>query len=121
MGSREFIESGGAKGDATLDTDAAEWRKKGSTVVWVASGDGIRGFLAIADQVKPTSAEAIARLHELGLKIVMLTGDHADTASHIAGQVKIDTVIAEVTPEKKRDVIAKLQAEGHRVAMAGDV
>ncbi|GAT33203.1 Cu+-exporting ATPase [Terrimicrobium sacchariphilum] len=120
VGSREFMESVGAKFDATLDPEAASLRKTGSTVVWVALGDQILGFLAIADQVKATSAEAIARLHELGLKIVMLTGDHADTASHIAGQVRIDTVIAEVTPEKKRDAISKLQAEGHRVAMAGD-
>jgi Cu+-exporting ATPase len=120
VGSREFLESIGAKADAALDAEAAAWRKKGSTVVWVGTGGSILGFLAIADQVKATSAEAIARLHGMGLKIVMLTGDHADTASHIAGQVKIDTVIAEVTPESKRDAIAKLQAEGHRVAMAGD-
>ncbi|MBN8710839.1 MAG: copper-translocating P-type ATPase [Verrucomicrobia bacterium] len=120
VGSLDFVESVGAKADAVLDAEAVAWRKKGSTVVWVASGDKILGFLAIADRVKATSAEAIARLHELGLKIVMLTGDHADTASHIAGQVKIDTVIAEVTPESKRDAIAKLQTEGHRVAMAGD-
>lgn len=120
VGSREFVEAVGAKADTSLDEEAVGWRKKGSTVVWVGSGGRILGFLAIADQVKVTSAEAIARLHELGLKIVMLTGDHADTASHIAGQVRIDTVIAEVTPEKKRDTIAKLQAEGHRVAMAGD-
>ena len=120
VGSREFLESIGAKADAALDAEAAAWRKKGSTVVWVGTGGSILGFLAIADQVKATSAEAIARLHGMGLKIVMLTGDHADTASHIASQVKIDTVIAEVTPESKRDAVAKLQAEGHRVAMAGD-
>ncbi len=120
IGSRDFVESMGASAVPDFDPVADEWRKRGSTVVWVASGDKVLGFLAIADRVKPTSAEAIARLHELGLKIVMLTGDHADTASHVAGQVRIDTVIAEVTPEKKRDVIAKLQAEGHRVAMAGD-
>ncbi len=73
VGSREFMESVGAKVDATLDPEAASLRKTGSTVVWVALGDQILGFLAIADQVKATSAEAIARLHELGLKIVMLT------------------------------------------------
>ena len=70
--------------------------------------------------VKPTSAEAIARLKALGLRTVLLTGDNATTAQAVADEVGIDEVIAEVMPADKADVIARLQAEGRVVAMAGD-
>ncbi|WP_395360694.1 heavy metal translocating P-type ATPase [Streptomyces sp. YH02] len=83
--------------------------------------DGVaRGTLTVADTVKDTSAEAVARLRGLGLRPVLLTGDHRAVAEAVAAEVGIDEVIAEVLPEEKAEVIRRLQAEGRTVAMVGD-
>ncbi|MFC7929746.1 heavy metal translocating P-type ATPase [Streptomyces cinereoruber] len=83
--------------------------------------DGVaRGILTVADTVKDTSAEAVARLRALGLRPVLLTGDHRAVAEAVADEVGIDEVIAEVLPEGKAEVIRRLQAEGRTVAMVGD-
>ncbi|MFZ4298149.1 heavy metal translocating P-type ATPase [Streptomyces cinereoruber] len=83
--------------------------------------DGVaRGTLTVADTVKDTSAEAVARLRALGLRPVLLTGDHRAVAEAVADEVGIDEVIAEVLPEGKAEVIRRLQAEGRTVAMVGD-
>jgi Cu+-exporting ATPase len=88
----------------------------------IAAGwDGrARAVLAVADTVKPTSADAVARLRALGLRPVLLTGDHAATAHAVAAAVGIDEVVAEVLPAGKADVVRRLQAEGRVVAMVGD-
>src|SRR6202044_2094487 len=95
-------------------------RKEGQTVFFVGIDGIIVGLLAVTDPIKPTTPAAIDALHRLGLKIVMLTGDHAETAKRVAEKLHIDRVEAEVTPEKKHDAIVKLKREGARVAMAGD-
>ncbi|MET7753855.1 heavy metal translocating P-type ATPase [Streptomyces sp. NPDC005389] len=83
--------------------------------------DGVaRGTLTVADTVKDTSAEAVARLRGLGLRPVLLTGDHGAVAEAVAAEVGIDEVIAEVLPEEKAAVVRRLQAEGRTVAMVGD-
>lgn len=83
--------------------------------------DGVaRGTLTVADTVKDTSAEAVARLRGLGLRPVLLTGDHRAVAEAVAAEVGIDEVIAEVLPEEKAEVVRRLQAEGRTVAMVGD-
>ncbi|MGA5493153.1 heavy metal translocating P-type ATPase [Streptomyces cinereoruber] len=83
--------------------------------------DGVaRGTLTVADTVKDTSAEAVARLRALGLRPVLLTGDHRAVAEAVADEVGIDEVIAEVLPEGKAEVIRRLQEEGRTVAMVGD-
>ncbi|WP_406058386.1 heavy metal translocating P-type ATPase [Streptomyces sp. NBC_01077] len=83
--------------------------------------DGLaRGTLTVADTVKDTSAEAVARLRGLGLHPVLLTGDHRAAAEAVAAEVGIDEVIAEVLPEEKAEVVRRLQAEGRTVAMVGD-
>ncbi|MCX5226333.1 cation-translocating P-type ATPase [Streptomyces sp. NBC_00233] len=79
-----------------------------------------RGTLTVADTVKDTSAEAVARLRGLGLRPVLLTGDHKAVAEAVAAEVGIDEVIAEVLPEEKAEVVRRLQAEGRTVAMVGD-
>ncbi|MFB9687499.1 heavy metal translocating P-type ATPase [Amycolatopsis plumensis] len=85
------------------------------------SWDGeVRGLLIVADTIKPTSAQAVAELRELGLTPVLLTGDNAIAAKTIAAQAGIDEVVAEVMPEDKVAVVQRLQAEGHGVAMVGD-
>jgi Cu2+-exporting ATPase/Cu+-exporting ATPase len=74
----------------------------------------------VADAIKPEAKEAVANLHKLGIRVVMLTGDNAQTAAFIAKQVGIDEVVAEVMPEDKLNKIKELQAQGSVVAMAGD-
>jgi P-type Cu+ transporter len=102
----------------TAAKEAAESR--GQTAI-AAGWDGeARAIFVVADTIKPTSAEAIAQLKELGLRPVLLTGDNARTARAIAAEVGIDEVIAEVMPSEKADVVRRLQEQGHVVAMVGD-
>ena len=93
---------------------------EGKTVVAVGWDGAARGILVVADTVKPTSAQAIRELTELGLTPVLLTGDNEAVAKQIAAEVGIETVIAEVMPQEKVDVVARLQREGRVVAMVGD-
>jgi Cu+-exporting ATPase len=87
----------------------------------VVGCDGLaQGVLVVADTVKPTSAEAVGQLNGLGLRTVLLTGDHEASAQRVAGEVGIDTVIADVRPQGKVDAVRALQDEGRVVAMAGD-
>ncbi|MCL2729943.1 MAG: heavy metal translocating P-type ATPase [Actinomycetia bacterium] len=104
------------------ETAAAKARAEaeGRTAVAVAWDGAARGVLVVADTVKPTSAEAIARLRRIGLTPVLLTGDNDAVARRIAAEVGIDQVFAEVLPEDKVDVVARLQGEGRTVAMVGD-
>ena len=97
----------------------------GATVVLVASGSDpkslrLRAALAVRDEPKPTTAKAISELKAMGLRPILLTGDNERAAKFIAAQVGIDDVIAQVLPEDKRDVVARLQGEGANVAMVGD-
>ncbi|MFV0374452.1 heavy metal translocating P-type ATPase [Microbacterium sp.] len=92
----------------------------GATVVAIGRDGTHLGIIAVADTVKPTSAEAITRLRGLGMTPVLLTGDNEGAAREIAGQVGIDEVHAGVTPAGKLDVVRRLQADGHVVAMVGD-
>jgi P-type Cu+ transporter len=101
--------------------DAAE-RMAGEarTPVFVAADGRVLGVIGIADPVKPSSPDAIRRLKEMGLEVVMLTGDHRSTAEAIGRRVGVDRVVAEVLPRGKVEEIRRLQAEGRKVAMVGD-
>jgi Cu+-exporting ATPase len=105
-------------------TNATSFMEKleleGKTAMLIAIDGVFAGVLAVADTVKETSKTAIARLLDLGLEVIMLTGDNERTARAIAQQVGIKLVIAEVLPEQKSAVIEKLQQEGKKVAMVGD-
>ena len=106
--------------DETLAGKADQFRAKGQTVMFVAIDGKPAGLIGVADPIKVTTREAIDRLHAEGLRIVMLTGDNATTARAVAETLGIDEVHADVSPEDKKDVVAKLQASGAVVAMAGD-
>jgi Cu+-exporting ATPase len=105
-----------------LNAARGEAEAGGRTAVLVAWDGAVRALLAVADAVKPTSAEAIAQLRALGLRPLLLTGDNAATARAVAAEVGIDAgdAVAEVLPADKTAVVARLQAEGRVVAMVGD-
>ena len=105
-------------GDLNGQADAL--RAEGATVVYVAIGGEVAGFLAITDPIKESTPEALADLAREGLRIVMLTGDHATTASAVANRLGIEEFEAGVLPDRKSDVVQQLQSEGRVVAMAGD-
>jgi P-type Cu+ transporter len=92
----------------------------GRTLLFVARDKKIIGIIAVADPVKPTTREAIAKLHRQGIRVLMLTGDNRSTAEAVAAELGIDEIRAEVLPDAKNAVVKQLQAEGHTVAMAGD-
>ena len=102
------------------EAQLAAFADDGCTPLIFAEDDRVIGILAAADVEKATSREAIARFHEMGIEVVMLTGDNARTAEAIRRRMGIEKVIAGVLPENKAAHIKKLQSEGHRVAMIGD-
>jgi Cu+-exporting ATPase len=111
--------------DAATDRDGLtgrveDLRREGQTVVFVAVDGRLAGLLGIADPIKPTAAEAVRRLHDEGLRVVMLTGDSRTTADVVARKLGIDEVRAEVLPEQKGEEVGRLQSQGRVVAMAGD-
>ena len=104
--------------DLTASFDAAE--QEGRTVVAVAVDGTVAGLLVVADRIKPTSSQAIAELRGLGLTPVLLTGDNERTAQSVAAEAGVEQVIADVLPEDKSDMVARLQSDGEVVAMVGD-
>jgi len=95
-------------------------RKEGETVMFIAVDGRLSGLIGVADPIKESTADAIRALHEDGIHIVMLTGDNRTTAEAVARKLSIDEVQADVMPEQKGDVVKRLQAQGRKVAMAGD-
>jgi len=104
--------------DALEKMDALE--REGKTAMLVAIDGKFAGMVAVADTIKDTSKAAVKRMKEMGLEVIMITGDNQQTAKAIAAEVGIDHVIAEVLPEGKADEVKKLQAQGKKVAMVGD-
>jgi Cu+-exporting ATPase len=103
-----------------LHESAEALRKDGATVVFLAVDGKLAGLLAVADPIKESTPEAIRRLKESGIRILMATGDGLTTAKAVAAKLGLDEVRGEVRPDDKLAWVAKLQAEGRRVAMAGD-
>jgi Cu+-exporting ATPase len=103
-----------------IEERAGQMEADGQTALFVASEGRAVGLIGVADPIKSTTQEAIERLHKDGMQIVMLTGDGRATAEVVAQKLGIDKIFAGVLPDQKAEVIKKLQAEGHLVAMAGD-
>jgi Cu+-exporting ATPase len=119
IGSSRFMAERGLDVSA-LDADAQAQQADGATTVFVAIDGKVAGFLAIADPIKPTTAEAVAGLKAAGVRLVMMTGDGRTTAQAVARRLGIEEVEAEVAPQDKAAVVERLRGEGRVVAMAGD-
>jgi Cu+-exporting ATPase len=124
-GRRVVVGNRGMMEEQRVDVSAvaarlAELRLAGQTVVFVAVDGRLAGLLGIADAIKPTSREAIVQLHAEGMRVMMLTGDNPITAQAVAREMGLDQIEAEVLPREKGEIVARLQREGHKVAMAGD-
>jgi Cu+-exporting ATPase len=103
-----------------LEREAQRLQHEAKTAMWLAVDGQASGVIAVADTIKDGSVEAVRRLHNLGLTVVMMTGDNQATADAIAGAVGIDRVFAEVKPGDKAEYVARLQQEGYTVGMVGD-
>ena len=103
-----------------LEAQATRLQADGRTVVHVSQAGRVIGLLAIADAIRPTSKAAVAKLRELGIEVVMLTGDNAATAKRIAADLGIDSVLADVLPKQKAEKLKELMAAGKKVGMVGD-
>jgi Cu2+-exporting ATPase len=119
VGNRKLMADEGVEVGA-LGARRDELAAAGRTAVLIAVDRRAVGVIAMADAVRATSAAAVAELHDMGIEVVMLSGDNEATARRIAGQLGIDTVIAEVLPSDKAAKVAELQAAGKKVAMVGD-
>lgn len=119
LGNRSLLQDLGID-PGELATKAEDLRLDGQTVMFVAIERKVAGLIGVADPVKETTAEAIKQLHEEGIRIVMLTGDSRTTAQAVASKLGIDELVAEILPNQKADIIKRYQAEGRKVAMAGD-
>jgi Cu+-exporting ATPase len=104
----------------SLEDRAKSLEAEGQTAMFVAADGKAIGIIGVSDPIKPTTAEAIDRLHRDGIRIVMLTGDSRATAESVARQLKIDSLQAQVLPNQKGEIVNQLKAEGRIVAMAGD-
>ncbi len=119
LGNARFLEEYGISADP-LGEQADALRRDGATAIFIGIDGMVAGVFAIADAIKQTTPEALAALRRKGITVVMLTGDNRTTAQAVARRLGIDQVEAEVLPDQKSAVVARLKSEGHVVAMAGD-
>ena len=103
-----------------LSDHVREWQERGAAVLQVVADNTVIGALALEDEVRPESFQAVEQLHRRGIRVVMITGDAQQVADSVAAQLGVDEVFAEVLPEDKDSKVAELQARGERVAMVGD-
>jgi len=120
IGKRSLLEKNGVSNVSVLDDRADELQQQGRTVMYVAVDGTFAGLIAVSDPIKDSTLEAVETLHDLGLRIIMLTGDNEKTAKTVAEKLGIDEFEAGVRPEDKHDRIKSLKADGRKVAMAGD-
>jgi Cu+-exporting ATPase len=120
VGKPQFLKAQNIRDLDQLETKAVELQAEGQTAVFVAIDGRAAGILAVSDPIKESAPAIIECLHQLGIKIIMLTGDNERTARAVAKKLGIDEVEAEVDPQRKHERVRKLREQGHIVAMAGD-
>ncbi|ASU61073.1 heavy metal translocating P-type ATPase [Nocardiopsis dassonvillei] len=120
VGGPALLESLGLTEPDDLAGRTGPWRERGATVLHVVVDGGVAGALALADEVRPESAEAVRRLQERGVRVAMVTGDARNVADAVAERLGLDEVFAQVLPDQKDAVVRDLQSRGNRVAMVGD-
>jgi Cu+-exporting ATPase len=120
LGNRALMERASVTIPESDRAQADQLRQSGATVMFAAADGKFVGLLAVSDPIKESTPAAIEELHDMGLRIVMLTGDNAQTAEAVGVELGIDEVIADALPDQKLATIERLQREGARVAMAGD-
>ncbi len=119
LGNQKFLQDEGVD-IASLIAESDTFSSQGKTPMFIGVDKSAAGIIAVADTLKAESVDAVKQLHDLGIEVVMITGDNKRTAEAIARQAGIDRVLAEVLPQDKANVVKKLQAEGKVVAMVGD-
>ena len=119
LGNEKWMRENGLANEAMNDK-ANHFAEQGKTPLYIGYNDAVQGLIVVADTVKESSARAIQTLHEMGIQVAMMTGDHERTAQAIAAEVGIDRVFSEVLPQDKANYVSKLQEEGYIVAMVGD-
>jgi Cu2+-exporting ATPase len=120
VGGPRVLAEAGATADPALARSADGWSAEGRTVLYVLEGTTVLGALAVEDEIRPESVEAVRRLHAAGLRVAMITGDAQAVADSVARRIGIDEVAAQVLPADKADAVKRFQAGGVRVAMVGD-
>ncbi len=120
LGNDKMMEQVKAKISSGLNEQVKAEQKLGKTVSYLSVGNEAIGFVVISDKIKASSKEAIQKLQEEGLKVMMFTGDNEDTAKAVSEKLQLDGYMAQMLPEDKLNEIKRLQAEGKKVAMAGD-
>jgi Cu2+-exporting ATPase len=120
VGGPALVRERGVEPPTALRACTGTWEERGASVLHVLRDGAVVGALALEDEVRPESREAVEQLHELGFRVVMITGDAWQVAAAVARDLGIDEVFAEVLPEEKDTTVARLQERGERVAMVGD-
>ena len=119
LGNEKWMRENGLA-NVEMNEKANRFAEQGKTPLYIGYNDAVQGLIVVADTVKESSARAIQTLHEMGIQVAMMTGDHERTAQAIAAEVGIDRVFSEVLPQDKANYVSKLQEEGYIVAMVGD-
>ena len=120
VGGPRLLDESGATLPDELRVTADEWAAQGRTVLHVVAGDRVIGALAVEDEIRPESAQAVEDLHRQGIRVAMITGDSQAVADAVAQRLSIDEVAAQVLPADKAAAVARFQEGGQRVAMVGD-
>jgi Cu2+-exporting ATPase len=120
VGGPSLLRERGLEVPDQLREQTEPWRRRGASVLYLVRGGTVAGALALEDRVRPEARAAVEGLHDLGIRVAMITGDARQVADAVAAELGIDEVFAEVLPEDKERHVRELQERGHRVAMVGD-
>lgn len=120
LGTESFVMEQGVEVPADIKEQAEALRREAKTVIYVSRARMLIGIIAAQDRIKKESAEAVTRLQNLGLTVALLTGDHLASANAVATKLNIKNVYAEISPNKKAEIVASIQKEGGKVAFVGD-